>query len=312
VVWRGRPRTCAPGGTNVTAVMSRSLDRLAEYFRPRKTRPGVLARRLLKIEAPDEDVLVEHLVRERRRYTRMDGSSQGSFVRTAWATWELLQLDSPPDHSGVVRTVGYLIPRQDQPGRHWGEGCAPDRHERRECQHYLNGFFSAATADEALAPLRFPSGVELADEAGARFAASCFALRSVLRAGEDRRTAVRRHLESLLHLPDLWEQAGRWSTDLALFAIGALAFAPLDLRERAGAALDAVASRQGRDGNWPEASAFHAADMLLSVPRAEARRVVVRTAPALWAALEQDGLTDGDEQEERALIALRALLTPDA
>jgi hypothetical protein len=272
----------------------------------------VLARRLLKIEAPDEDVLTEHLIRERRRNTRMDGSSQGSLVRTAWITWELLQLDTPPDHSGVVRTVGYLIPRQDQPGRCWGEGCSPERHDRRECQHFLSGFFAAGTADETLAPLRFPSGVELADEAEARFAASCFALRSVLRAGEDRRTSVRRHLQSLLDLPDLWVAGGRWRTDLALFAIGALAFSPLDLRERMKTALASILARQGPDGDWPGASPFHAADMLLSVPTAEARWAVARTAPVLWSAVQAGGLIDGDEPEERALIALRSLLTTGA
>ena len=64
----------------------------------------MLARRMLGVEAPEEDVLVEHLIRERRRYTRMDGSSQGSLMTTAWATWELLQLDCPADHAVVVRT----------------------------------------------------------------------------------------------------------------------------------------------------------------------------------------------------------------
>ncbi|HXV86658.1 MAG TPA: hypothetical protein VD793_08160, partial [Gemmatimonadales bacterium] len=284
-----------------------ALERLAEYFQIRKTRPGVLARRLLKTPAPDEDILVEHLIRERRRNTRMDGSIGGSLVRTAWTIWELLQLDCPPDHSGVVRTVGYLIPRQDQPGRLWGEGCSPQRHERKACQHHVSGFFSAGPADQPLAPLRFPAGADVTDEADARFAASCFALRSVLRAGEDRRATVRRHLESLLNLEGLWASAGDWPTDLALFALGALGVAPLDLRERVPAALDAVIGRQGKDGAWPGASAFHAVDMLLSVPRVEARRAVLRTAPVLWESLAEEGPGESDESEERALITLRAL-----
>jgi len=269
----------------------------------------VLARRMLGVEAPEEDVLVEHLIRERRRYTRMDGSSQGSLMTTAWATWELLQLDCPADHAVVVRTVGYLIAQQDQPGRYWGEGCSHERHERRECQHFLSGFFAPLGGDQHLAPLRFPTGVEIQDEASARFAASCFALRSVLRAGEDRRASVRRHLQSLLEFPDLWQDSAPWTTDLALFAIGALGYLPLDWRERMTAPLTTVLGRQESDGDWPGASAFHAADMLLSVPRAEARQAVARTAPVLLSAVQQSGLADSGEDEERALTAVRALTT---
>jgi hypothetical protein len=291
----------------------RAVDQLADYFRDRKTRPGVLARRILKMPAAEDAVLVEHLVGERRRHSRMDGSTDGSLVLTAWTTWELLQLDTPPDHAVVVRSVGYLIQRQEQPGRYWGEGCDPGRHERKQCQHFLGGFFSAATADQLIAPLRIPSaGPEIADEPGARFAASCFALRSVLRAGEDRRAGVRRHLVSLAELPGLWSDWGRggfWTGDLALFAIGALAFAPLDLRDRMREALTHVLRHQGVDGDWPGASPFHAVAMLLSAPTAEARDAVTRTAPVLWAALESEGLGEGAEAEERALIALRALTT---
>ena len=58
--------------------------RLAEYFQERKTRAGVLARRLLQIEAPDDQDLVEHLIRERHRKTRIDGSVDGALVATAW------------------------------------------------------------------------------------------------------------------------------------------------------------------------------------------------------------------------------------
>ena len=125
--------------------------RLAEYFRDRKTRAGVLARRLLGTAAQADAMLTEHLIRERRLQTRIDGSMDGGLVPTAWAAWELLQLEAPADQAGVVRTVGFLLGRQEQPGRVFGEGCRPYMHERRLCSHHVGGFFSAAPEEHPVA-----------------------------------------------------------------------------------------------------------------------------------------------------------------
>ena len=282
-------------------------DRLWEFFRDQKTRTGVLARRQLQREAPDDAELVEHLIRERSLKTRMDGSLDGALLPTAWLAWELLQLDAPMDNAGVVRTVGFLLKQQDQPGRVFGEGCRPYLHERQWCSHYVGGFFSAGPTEQPIAPARFPTGAVVHQEQQARFAASCFALRTVIRAGEDRRDGVHRHVASLLDIPGLWsEWGGAWAPDLVFFALGAIALAPLDLRERAAQASAQVIARQQADGSWPGADLFHALDMLLLVPTAEAREAVRRAVP-LACRLIQDGETlTEDAGAERGLVVLRA------
>lgn len=287
-------------------------DRLAELFRDRHTRSGVLARRLLQIETPSDAELVEHLIRERRRKTRMDGSVDGALLPTAWLAWELLQLEAPTDNAGVVRTVGFLLKQQDQPGRVFGEGCRPYLHERRWCNHYVGGFFSAGATEQPMAPARFPTGAVENEEQHARFAASCFALRTVMRAGEDRREGVHRHVASLLDLPGLWsEWGGAWSPNLVFFALGAIALAPLDLRERAAGVAGEVIARQEKDGSWPGADLFHALDMLLLVPTPKARAAVRRAVPQACRLIQDGETLTGDIGEERGLIALRALAVSD-
>jgi hypothetical protein len=282
--------------------------RLAEYFAERKTRAGVLARRLLGSEAHDDGALTEHLIRERRLKTRIDGSMDGGLVSTAWTAWELLELGAPTDQAGVVRMVGYLLGRQDQPGRVFGEGCRPYTHERGLCSHYLSGFFSAAPGEYPIAPLNFPTGIAVIDERAARFAASCFALRSVVRAGEDRRESVHRHVASLLGLAGLWSGEGEvWPPDIQFLAFGAIASAPLDLRDRAGSAMAKVLDRQKADGSWSGADPFHAADMVLRGPTREARAAVKRAAPLLCSQLFGEGVLEQQQGEERALITLHAL-----
>ncbi|MBI2537164.1 MAG: hypothetical protein HYW06_09460 [Gemmatimonadetes bacterium] len=283
-------------------------DRLWEFFRDQKTRAGLLARRLLHREAPGDAALAEHLIRECRLKTRMNGSLDGALVPTAWGAWELLQLEAPMDNAGVVRMVGFILRQQDQPGRVFGEGCRPYLHERQWCSHYVGGFFSAGPTEQPIAPARFPTGAVVNEEQHARFAASCFALRTVIRAGEDRRDGVRRHVASLLDIPGIWsEWAGTWSPNLVFFALGAVALAPLDLRERAAQASAQVLARQQADGSWPGADLFHALDMLLLVPTAEAREAVRRAAP-LACRLIQDGETlTEDGGAERGLVVLQAL-----
>lgn len=284
-----------------------AVQRLAAFFRDRQTRAGLLARRLLRRPARGDEALADHLVRERRRKTRMNGSMDGSLVKTTWAVWEFLELDCPTDHAAVVRTVGYVLAQQDRPG-HFGEGCDPARHEVRLCRHHLSGFFSPGPPDESVAPLAFPSGLVLERDADARLAASCFALRVVLWAREDRREAVRRHLESLLALPGLWDHwDGRWAPDLVFFVLGALAPAPLEYRGRLAELAAHIARQQQPDGSWPSASLFHALDMLWSVPTTAAREAMRRALPLLVARQREGGAFDDEAHEERALIGLRAL-----
>lgn len=293
--------------TTGTVDVRLALQRTAGFFSGRQTRCGVLARRLLQRIPPDDDSLADHVVRARRRTTRLDGSVEGSLVRTAWIAWELLDLGCPADHAAVVRTLGYVLKQPNAPG-HFGEGCSTRRHELKLCRHFLSGFFSPGARDDAIAPLQFPSGVTIEQEQDARFAASCFALRVVLRAGEDRRAAVRQHLDSLLEIPGLWDSSGEpWLPDLTFFALGALALAPIDYRQRLEPRTSFVLDHQNADGGWPDTHLFHALDMALSMPTQAAQEAVRRAAPLLCSLQREGGAFDADENEEPALIALRSL-----
>jgi hypothetical protein len=289
------------------SAIDNAVDAVAEFFRDRESRCGVLARRILGLRRPADDDLRDHLVRERRRRTRMDGSVGGSLVDTAWLAWELLELGCPSDHAAVLRTLGFVASRQDAPG-HFAEGCTERAHEARLCRHYLGGFFSPGSRDVAVAPLSFPSGLVVAGEARARFAASCFALRSALRGGEERRTTVVRHVDALLTLDALWEaRTEEWPLDLALFGLGALAFAPLGTRSSVAPLIARVLDRQAADGSWPGTDPWHALDMLVAMPVERVRLGVQRAVGPILAAQDASGAFGGDH-EERTFIALRALL----
>jgi hypothetical protein len=288
-----------------------TTSRAHEFFSERHTCAGVLARRLLGHPSPGDGELVEHLARERRRRTRMDGSTDASLVQTAWTASELLQMGFPPDHAGVVRMVGYVIARQNQPGR-FGEGCTEERHSRGVCQHFLPGFFAAAPVDVPLGPLTFPIGVTVREEHDARFAASCFALQAVLRARQERRQAIRDHVLALLELKPLWNAwGGEWHPDLVFFALAAIAVPPLDFRERVTEVAAWVAGRQRNDGSWAGAHALHALDALLRIQSDEAR-AAVRRGTRLVERMADDGeLFNDGVPEEASLVALRVLLAGD-
>jgi hypothetical protein len=238
-----------------------AFHRAAEFFRERDSLTAVLARRLLAAERPDDPELTDHLTRERRRRSRMDGSISGSLVLTARAVWELMELGLPADHAGVVRMAGYLLTRQDQPGRWSEDGRAGD------------GFFSPGPRSESIAPLLLPSGTVFEDEDDARFVLSSH--------------AIERHI--------------------AFVALAALSLGPPDFHERLRPLTQEVLARQKDDGTWPVVTIFHAADMLLSNPTAEAREAVRKTAPAICAAQTPSGAFDETDSEHIALIAIRSL-----
>ena len=190
-------------------------DRLLAFFRDRKTVAGVVARRALGAPRADDAELVDHLIRERRRRSALDGSIDHALLPTARALSELLYLGAPGDHAAVVRLSGFLLGRQDLPGR-WGESDGRGK-----------AFFSPGPIDTAIAPLALYSGLVIEDEDEARLAASCIALRQVLRAGHEARAGVRAHVEALLALgPD------GVSAAIAGLALPALAVAAPDQRAR--------------------------------------------------------------------------------
>jgi hypothetical protein len=256
---------------------------------------------------PADRQLVDHLIRERRRITRMDGSVDGSLIRTAWVAWELLELGCPTDHAAVVRTVGWLLQQQDA-GGHAHEGCTPERHEARECHHFVSGLFSPGLRDSQLAPLTLPCGALFADEEHARLAASFFALRTVLRAREERREAVQRHLASIASLAADWiNSQQRRSANLMFLAIAALSAAPREYRQDAVNLMNLVLDFQVKEGEWDGAHLFLALEALLAMPIPPAMEAIRNAIPKLVNLQRESGAFDDDECEVRAFVGLRAL-----
>lgn len=287
--------------------LDQALARATDFFADRETRAGVVARRLLSRPRPSDSQLIEHLDRERRRRTRMDGSADGSLLQTAWTVLELLQLDFRPDHAGLVRMVGYVLGRQNQAGR-FGEGCTPERHAHGTCQHFVVGFFSPGGTDFPVGPLTFPWGVTVRPEDDARFAVSCLALRAALRARQEGRQSVRDHVQSLLDLRSLWNAwGGEWAPDQVFFALAALAAAPLAFRDQVERNAAWVAERQRADGGWTGANPIHALEAMLQVPTEPARQAVRRGAGAVQRMAGDGALFSDGADEEMSLVGVRVL-----
>lgn len=268
----------------------------------------MVARQLLGIPRPDDDRLADHLIRERRRKTRLDGSVGGGLQETAWSAWELLRLGCTKGHAGLDRMIGFLVSRQDQPGR-FGEGCSERRHPLANCMHFMSGFFSPGTVDRAIAPLALPTQAVILTEYGARYAVSCMALRTVLRAGEDRRAAVLAHIESLFHLVDRWQDQRQFpdSMDVVFLTLGALGLAPLEYRDRVERTADLIIGLQNDEGTWDGTSVFHAVDGMMAIRGLAAQRAIGRALPRMLALQQASGAFDDSETDELALIALRAV-----
>jgi hypothetical protein len=271
-----------------TAAYADQLERAAEFFRERDTYEGVLARRVFGEPTSYDRELADHLIRERRRRSRMDGSIAGNLVLTARALWEIMELGADAEHAGVVRLSGYLLSQQDLPGRWSEDGMAGD------------GFFSPGQRHLPIAPLVLRSGTVFEDEQDARFVASCLAMRGVLRAGHEDRGPVRGHLERLLRLK-------LNDPRLAFVVLGAIGLAPPQYLPRTAPLLDETARGQRPDGTWPGVTVFHAVDLLMSVPNAQARALVARAAPHIASLQSASGGFDPTDNQALALIAVRAL-----
>lgn len=287
----------------------RALERAQAYFAERQTRAGYVARRLLGAPRPEDERLVADLVKERRSRIRGDGSTGGDLVHTAWAVWELMDLGLPKEAPAVRKAVTWLASRQDKDGA-FGLGCSPKRHEMKACEHFIGGFFSYRTAGRKVSRLTLPTGASVTSDIGARFLASCFALRSVLRAGQDDRTLVRRHAGSLLALPKLWDTwGGPWHPTLMAGALAAIAWAPEPFRNQLPILAEHLALNQRPDGSWRNLDIVHAVDALVTVPLPQARESVALAAPKLAKQQTQRGtIGTGAYAEERTLVAVRAWL----
>ena len=286
-----------------------ALERAATYFAERETRQGYVARRLLGASRPDDDRLAETLRREARTRLRGDGSVGGDLVATAWLAWVMMVLGTPAATPVVRRPVAWMLSRQDRDGA-YGLGCTPRRHELKLCEHAIGGFFSYRSSGRTIRRLTLPTGAAVTSDQGARFLASCFALRSVLRAGEESQTLVRRHVGSLLALPRMWDTwGGMWAPTLTVGALAAIAWAPPPFRGQLPILAEHLALNQRPDGAWRNLDIVHAVDALAAVPLPQAKEAVALAAPRLARIQSPKGTVGGGAYaEERTLVAVRAWL----
>ena len=253
-----------------------AFEKVTAFLAERDTRQGIVARQLAGQERPTDAKLADILAAELRARTKMDGSIEGSVVRTAWAAWEMMDLGADPLHGGLDRLVSWTLQQVE----------------------------SGTISDQA--PLTLPTGALLQDSEGSTFAARCLGLRTVLRARREARPGVARLLDQLANGPQ------PATLDLSACALAALALVPPPHRRH----LDGLVSRLGRaqaaDGGWSEADLFHMLEALVLAGIRPARVVAAQAAPALLARLRDDGSFDDPPHgnavhDERALVGMRAL-----
>jgi hypothetical protein len=285
-----------------------AIEQLRLYFAPLPTRQGILAREALGQPAPDDQALTRRLIDQMRAETRADGSLAGGVVATVWRAHELLDLRCGADESDWVRVMRWVLELQGRPGS-FSEGCTPARHSYRACEHFISGFFSPAPPAQRIAPVMLPNGKVYRAEPAARFAISCLALRAALRGGLINLPAIERHTVSLVHLQNHWDDCdGYFAADVIVAAIHTLAYVTGPRRDEIPQLAAVLAANQAEDGSWPTADLFHTIEALLATGTAEARGVLRRAVPALLARQRTDGSFGSTAQQERALIALRALI----
>lgn len=278
------------------------------FFAAASTRQALLARQALGDPSPEDDMLAGRLVDDMRAETRMDGSIAGAVVPTIWRAHELMDLGCEGNHAGTVRVLGWILGLQGKPGA-FSDGCTPARHAHRVCEHFISGFFSPAAPEERLTPVMLPNGKVFRTEPAARFAISCLALRAALRGRLEGRPLIERHLLSLLQFQEQWQDwNGYFAGDAIVAGIHALAFVPGSHREILPQLASTLAANQAEDGSWPNADLFHTLEALLALGTAEAHAAVRRAVPVLLARQRVDGSFGTTAQQERALIALRALI----
>lgn len=293
---------------NRSSNASEAIEKLRLFFAPLATRQGILARRALSQRAPDDVQLASQLAHQMRAETRPDGSLPGGVVATVWRVHELLDLGGAADEPQWMRSVSWVLQLQGKPGA-FNEGCTPARHSYRACEHFISDFFSPAPPEQRIAPVMLPNGKMFRAEPAARFAISCLALRAVLRAGLGDRDAVERHTASLTLLQGTWPDSnGYFAPDAMIAALHALAYATGGQATQSSELGARLAAIQGEDGGWANADLFHCLEALVAIGTDQARAAVSRAVPVLLARQRADGSFGSTAQQERALIALRALL----
>jgi hypothetical protein len=252
--------------------LTSALKGLEAALLDRTTRPGLLVRQLAGREQPDDAKLAELLLREREGTTMMDGSIGESLMDTAWAAWEMMDVGADIVSAQLTRLVGWVV-----------------------------GALEGTVATGAAVPLSLPNGAVLASFEDAMFAARCLGLRTVMRARADGRPMIAHQVAELA------ASDASPSLTLAVCAMGAMALAPPPHHSQVDAWVTRMGEAQGTDGTWTGADLFHALDGLIITGTRAARELIVRASPALLRLPLPEGDFLDASDEERALIAYRAL-----
>ena len=285
-----------------------ALERLALYFGAVRTRQGVLARAALGIPGAGDEALARELAAAMSAELRPDGMVGGGALATIWRAHELLDLGRDRSDPALAAILAWLLARQGQPGA-YGEGCDKARHAQRICMHFARGFFSPAPAGVRVSPITFPNGKAFRVEPTARFAISCLGLRAALRAGLASHPGVKQHVESLRLLAEQWTSwSGFFSPDAIGAGLHALALSGPGTEPSVAPIVGMIGAQQGPDGLWPNADPFAMLEALRATGLDPARAAASRALPALVERQRADGSFGAMAQQERALIALRAML----
>jgi hypothetical protein len=138
---------------------------------------------------------------------------------------------------------------------------------------------------------------------------SCLALRAALRGRLDNRASVEQHFVSLLQLSEQWgDWNGYFAGDAIVAGIHALACVSKLPDGMPSKLASVIATKQAADGTWPNADLFATLETLLALRTPNAHAAVRRAIPALLSRQRTDGSLGSTAQQERALIALRALI----
>jgi hypothetical protein len=285
----------------------RLVEGLRLFFGPESTRQGILARAALGSKDAESE-LVRRLLGALETEIRADGTVGGAVVPTIWRVHELMDLGRSGQDPAIRRGVSWVLGLQGKPGA-FGEGCDKPRHAQRICEHYVRGFFAPAPPEQRLAPITLPNGKVFRAEPAARFAISCLALRGALRTGQGDRAAVQQHVWSLVALAEQWTGwTGFFAPDVIVAGMHAVALAGPEHQAVVERLVSLVVENQASDGGWPNADLFHVLEALLATRHPRAEAATQRSLPALAVRQRADGTFGSPAQQERALIALRAVL----
>lgn len=225
-----------------------------------------IARRENDGQTPDDTEVVRAVADELLAHQSADGSWGGKLQLTAEALLLLAELRIPSGFlPAVARAEQFLRSCRNQPGR-WTDGCTPRFHELGICQHFGGGFFSAAPPARDLSDTRLANGLVFRNNADARLGLSCLGLHAVRwwsRSSVDDLV----HLDTLRRVADVAFRPGsiELSMSSAVLMLSALTSAPRTPQfiSVLHGALTRLAGLQRADGSWPDAEAFHVADLYL-------------------------------------------------